>query len=341
MENFLNMFSSSSDAKKPASFDFLGKLFPDTKIANNMKEASDLIGMYNAHDLESMLKFITDANGNALANFGIDQKTVNMVKDFYKTNGPIALSGKNASVYKHFDDVATASFEEKRKQLLEGSQFLKDLGQSPVGKQLKDGIENDLTKIFANMKIMKVKENYLKYEYMFTQLWIIAFLNKINSSMNEFIDKTLELVRNNEEQRNASTRILLKTVLDVVLKGEEDIDENAFNAFRTTLEKTQQQMKQSANKFEQDFATQAEGLKTAIGSVNMSPVVGQQYSQSAKPAQPAQPGQPPSLYSSSSPSSQSSQPAYGSQGQGYGLRGGFLRDGVRPPQAFYDLETDS
>lgn len=276
---------------------------PESEVVKNLNVMTQLLEKFKENDIKELQNVINENRIFEQADLN-DQSFVKIqtiiseyYKEFEKNLEPgVDLKTKTqfGKFYEFLKEIETKDLKESR-EAVTNSELLK---QNP------NELES-VNKIFDNIGIMKAKEKYFKYEYILTQLWLMAFLKKLNVTLMEFTEKTIELVEKNEKKRNEWAHLMLDKLLAIMASMSSDLNEQDFEFFRQGLDKFKGKMEQDTEK----VRTTIEGFAKDINQTL---------------AATATPGAGPGA----------------GQAQGPGLRGGFVRDGSRFPQAFYELSRE-
>jgi hypothetical protein len=275
-------------------------VYPNTDIAKNLDEASKLLSKYKDNNLGELINSIRE-DKDLQRQLGInltnpDDPIMKLVNEFNKKFESFDKNGTNlneilkgTNFYNNLKAVEENDLKAVKDKVLSSPLLLNNKSES-------DSVET----IFKNIAIMRSKEQYFKYEYLLTQIWIISYLNKINSSVLEFTQKTIELVKKNEEQRNEYTKQMLHTLLSVIVHTEEDLNEKQFDAFKKAMTTLELNTKASADNLAKELNQNRIKMNDANQPVTVTP---------------------------------------GSSGGRRKQKGGFVRDFSRFPQPFYELSS--
>lgn len=302
VNNFNPLSSSRESSSSMPDIDI-----PKTKLIENLDITKQLLEKYNKNDVFDLIEFIK-TNKQLQKDIGFDMS---------ENSVPIKLITAYQKKFK-------ANLGDKNlEDILKGSQFIEYLGQIQDNEMSKDKervLSSEILKnspeeqqkvreIFTSISNMKTKEEYYKYEYLLTQIWILSYLTNMNTSVTEFIDSTLTLVKTNEEQRNNYTRQMLKILLDIMNK-EDKLDEENFRFFKNAMTEFETKIATSSKQLQDGLAKSQSQLQKKIPT---TPDVVQGQVQATIPTQ-AQRG-----------------------GSKKKQTGGFVRDFSRFPQSFYEF----
>lgn len=283
---------------------------PNTDFAKKLELAGDLIKKYNENDIKKLLdeiykNEIYDSNN-------IDGNILKIIETFYAkfqshiVGKDIKLEDKlkYQTFYKFLEEVESDSIKNAKEEILKS-----DLLQNSNEKQ-------NVETIFNNIAILRAKEQYFKYEYILTQLWIMSYLKTINTAVTEFIDKTVTLVKTNETYRNDYTKEMIAKIMAMLKETNTNVDTGAFTFFKDELDKFKDNVDSKSKELQTTLKNNATDLQKAF-----TPSIGQ----------PLSTGQP--------------QQYTNGQRQGGKIKkkdskkqnGGFVRDHSRFAQSFYSL----
>ncbi len=279
---------------------------PDTVFAKNLEVAGELIKKYNENDIKKLLDQIY--KNKIYEADKIDPNILKIIENFY-SKFQSHISGTNIKLedklqyqtfYKFLEEVESDSIKNAKEEILRS-----ELLQNSNEKQ-------NVEKIFSNIAILRAKEQYFKYEYILTQLWIMSYLKTINTAVTEFVEKTVTLVKTNETHRNDYTKEMIAKIMAMLKETNTNVDTGAFNFFKGELEKFRSDVENKSKELQDQLKKEQKDLQKTF--TNNLPSVAEQ---------PSQPTQQANMYNG--------------QGGKKKQKGGFVRDHSRFPQSFYDL----
>lgn len=296
--------------EKPAQVQSLDKvIYPNTKIADNLSNASKLLQEYGKNDLFELQEKYKNPEADAV------------VKQFqeYVTSSSMTLA----------DFKNKANLDAKMKNMFPALKFVEDkhmaalenqILNTPFMKTIVTPAEQEKVKeIINSVKIIKAREQFFKYEYLFTQIWLVEYIKRMNSAVTEFSEKTLEMYKKNEENRNNYVKEMFRVLLNLIAAEENSISEAQFNLFEKAMVSFENNLTQKGEEFKKQLQSAQDSL---VGAVS-TPV--------AQPAAAAVPG-------AGAPASGGRKlKRKGKKGQ----KGGFVRDFSRFPQSFYELDNNN
>jgi hypothetical protein len=296
----------------------------NTQIVQNLETASGLLDKFKSNDMSALINYIK-SNPKLSSDLGIDLSNPNdnplkIVEEFNKKFTQ-HLNGRNlqdilksTDFFKFIKETELKTLDEAKTKVL-SSDILK---HSPEEK-------GKIGTIFENIATIRAKEQYYKYEYLLTQIWIIAYIKNMNTTIIDFTEKTLTMVKKNEEQRNEYTKQMLHTLLQIMIEAESDINEKDFDFFKKALASFETKLYQSTTELNDEIrkeATRVQSVQALQNQQKVNTVVGgfAGAASSAKKGGFVRDG------------SRFPAAAFAAEQDG-----GFVRDGSRFPQAFYEL----
>ena len=296
----------------------------NTQIVQNLETASGLLDKFKSNDMSALINYIK-SNPKLSNDLGIDLSNPNdnplkIVEEFNRKFTQ-HLNGRNlqdilksTDFFKFIKETELKTLDEAKTKVL-SSDILK---HSPEEK-------GKIGTIFENIATIRAKEQYYKYEYLLTQIWIIAYIKNMNTTIIDFTEKTLTMIKKNEEQRNEYTKQMLHTLLQIMIEAESDINEKDFEFFKKALASFETKLYQSTTELNDEIrkeATRVQSVQALQNQQKVNTVVGgfAGASSAAKKGGFVRDG-------SRFPTT------FAAQEQD----GGFVRDGSRFPQAFYEL----
>lgn len=322
--------SSTTTSRSPQvkSLNELPTFVPIKDLLSKLELAQGLTATYkDTNDIDSLIKYI-EQNQAALGTTPIDENIKKHIAEYYtdfnkhiQSNSGYQSSTdkdkflkeqlKYENFYKFLKGNKTKEFEASKKAVLD----------SPLLKSNRQESEKVST-IFDNIAIMKAKEQFFKYEYILTQIWVLSYLQNMNSAVTSFTTESIKLIESNEKARNTYAETMIQTILNVLMKAEEGISAEDLKFFRTRLDEFQQKMQQTTAATKTQLEQKQQTLNRTLSSSapNGTPLAasgGKSYR--SKKGGFVRDG------SRLPPLSQLSQ------------NGGFVRDGTHLPQSFYDL----
>lgn len=276
----------------------------------NLKETADLLGKYADNNMAELVKFIRK-DEKLLKDMGISPEQnayiFQMVANYEKlfddnTEGKdnIAAILKGTNFYEYFQKIEESELQVTKKNIID-SELVEMSGE-----------KQNIEKIFGNITKLRAKEQYFKYQYLLSQIWILAYVSKMNSTITEFSEKTLKLFQSNEEKRNAHVREMLSQLIAILIGTDNDLSEQDFKVFKDQMAVLEGKLQKNSVDLHTSLQKTQTGLTGILGSVSTSTV----SQQSRK------------------------QPGLGDGGGKKKQKGGFVRDASRFPQAFYDLSNE-
>jgi len=329
---------------------------PTTDLLENLGKASKLVGEYSKNDIKELMNYI-ESNDKEVIDPTLKDKILGYYKKFENytsksTNGQTLQANmkenmKYENFYKFLKQNETSDLLEKKEAILKSPLLASNTEE-----------QKTVTTIFDNIAIMKAKEQYYKYEYILTQIWIMSYLKNMNTAVTEFTEKTLTLVKDNEEFRNRYAKEMLQEIVNILVQSEGDLKDGDFDFFRkqlinfqTNIEKTrdelevkvkenEQQLTAALNPDEQrkaaafsierearDKALIEQGRKEVLAKTQQNSLLrDKQTLQNADKAR-----------SILGTTAQPQRPGFG--GKSKKQNGGFVRDHSSFPQAFYELNN--
>lgn len=294
---------------KPAQVQSLDKvIYPNTKIADNLSNASKLLQEYGKNDLFELQEKYKNPEADAV------------VKQFqeYVTSSSMTLADfKNKAI-----------LDAKMKNMFPALKFVEDkhmaalenqILNTPFMKTIVTPAEQEKVKeIINSVKIIKAREQFFKYEYLFTQIWLVEYIKRMNAAVTEFSEKTLEMYKKNEENRNNYVKEMFRVLLNLIAAEENSISEAQFNLFEKAMVSFENNLTQKGEEFKKQLQSAQDSLVGAVSTPVAQPTA-------------AVPG-------AAVPTSGGRKlKRKGKKGQ----KGGFVRDFSRFPQSFYELEGNS
>jgi len=284
---------------------------PDTVLAKNLEVAGELIKKYNENDIKKLLEEIY--KNKLYDSTKIDANLLKIIENFYgkfqtHINGKgIKLEDKlqYQTFYKFLEEVESDSIKTAKEDILKS-----ELLQNSTEKK-------NVETIFNNIAILRAREQYFKYEYILTQLWIMSYLKTINTSVTEFIDKTLTLVKINETHRNDYTKEMIAKIMAMLKETNTNVDTGAFDFFKHELEKFRQDVENKSKELQTNLKKNTGELHDALANVNIP------QNSIQEDLSNQQQDRYPTMYRGGK--KKKSQ------------KGGFVRDHSRFPQSFYSL----
>ena len=269
------------------------KFIPSEDVLKRLKVAQDLLEKYNSNDIVE-LKTVIENNKENLGE--MDENVKKQINEFnsYLTKDNRDRTGKMGNFetfYKFLKEIEQSELNSKKTEIV---------NQTFLGDDQKKVVES----IFNNISTMKAKEQFYKYEYLLTQIWLVNHTKNLNTAVTEFVDKTTKLVMEHEEFRNQYVRNMLNTIQSILTQSQLDLDEKDFEPFRKQLASFQDVMNKQQETLEKEIQdSKAELQNTVVQGMGQ--------------AMAAQQG--------------------GAKKKTKKQKGGFLRDHSMLPQAFYDL----
>lgn len=292
---------------KPAQVQSLDKvIYPNTKIADNLKTASDLLKEYSKNDLFEFQGKYNNPQAQAV------------VKQFqeYVTSSTMTLDDFKFKSRDGDDKLkkmfpALKEVEDKHMAALENN-----ILNTPFMKTIVTPAEQEKVKeIINSVKIIKAREQFFKYEYLFTQIWLVEYIKRMNEAVTEFSTKTLEMYKQNEENRNNYVKEMFRVLLNLIAAEENSITEAQFKLFEQAMSSFENNLTETGEKFKREL-TAAQGT------------LAEQIAPAAVPAAaPVAPSAPASGGARKKTKKSKKQ------------QGGFVRDFSRFPQSFYELDS--
>lgn len=288
-------------------------------VSQNIEAAIDLLKRYNNGNIQSFYKHISENAPFSNDLKSLDPVTREKLKKYIDSLGNIETNARftqalqNYNLQTIFKEDQSANF----KQQLEG---------------LRRDIDPNLFKeaeTFANqLAEITSREKYFKYYYLLTQLWLIVYIRRMSTAVVDFTTTTINLFNITEKKRNDSTTNLLKKLLLLLKTEQGDLSEADFNFFRTSMTAFEKEIAASTAQMRDGLVkAKAQLSKAADASFdsarpNSAPITGQR-------------GMPQTMPGSARPGSAPPGPAP----PGPGYSGGFVRDGSRFPESFYEEQS--
>lgn len=336
--------SGSEESKMDLQMPTVGKTLEKMKgdeLLVQLEGALDLLESYRKNDMPELLGKIEKDQPlmKELAAAGIDfsdkagsPKT--LVENFSKKLGKWLSYNKNTSLTAK----NVLSDPPRLYKLIEESErerlkpFLENIKRSALFKTVDaDKLQNNeqykTIESFVNrFAVRNAHEEYYKYEYYISLMWISSHLMKVKMAINEFTENTVKVVAEQEQKRNEHTRELVKNLLSIVLGPQDDLKPEDYDSFRTYFDTYKANMIK-ANK---DLTERmAENRKIANEQSKMMNREGD-----GAEARRTQDGRSFDEFNGGFARDGSRFPEAFFETQ----RGGFVRDGSRFPQTFYELE---
>jgi len=271
------------------------KFIPSEDVLKRLKVAQDLLEKYNSNDIVE-LKTVIENNKENLGE--MDENVKKQINEFnsYLSKDNRDRTGKMSNFetfYKFLKEIEQSELNSKKTEIV---------NQTFLGDDQKKVVES----IFNNISTMKAKEQFYKYEYLLTQIWLVNHTKNLNTAVTEFVDKTTKLVMEHEEFRNQYVRNMLNTIQSILTQSQLDLDEKDFEPFRKQLASFQDVMNKQQEALEKEIQDSKAELQNTVVQGMGQAMAAQQGGAKKKAKKPKQ-------------------------------KGGFLRDHSMLPQAFYDL----
>jgi hypothetical protein len=305
---------NSSSSSSSGSSSQNGEKGPAKDFVDSLNVAQKLFDEFKKRDGVSLVKFITD---NKLMD--IDKDFKDKIETHYKEfDDHLKLNEE----YNILDNAGKKTYRNTQLAYPKFYELLKEIKNKNF-KAVKDKIiESDIIKsnssnkqsienIFNNIATMRAKEEFYKNEYIITQIWMLSYLQNLNTGVATFITDTIKLVKENEERRNREAKEMIANIIKILSETDGNLNENDIKFFKEQFDKYQ-----------------ATALATSTKLVNNIEQAGNELTQQAANKSPA-PGQ-------------SSTPAQGgksNKNKKSTQKGGFVRDHSRFPQSFYELSN--
>lgn len=321
--------SNQPATQQVKSLNELPTFVPVKDLLTKLELAQGLTATYkDTNDINSLIKYI-ETNQAALGTTPIDENIKKHIAEYYTSFNQHIQS--NASIQSYTPDQKEAYLRDKLKyenfytflkanKTKEFEASKREVLDSPLLKANRQESDKIAT-IFDNIAIMKAKEQFFKYEYILTQIWVLSYLQNMNSAVTSFTAKSIELIEANEKARNAYAETMIQTILTVLMKAEEGISAQDLAFFRTRLNEFHQKMQQTTE------STKAQLAKEQT-------VLAKQVAQVTPPAGTPVTGTP---FRGGKKSKKGGFVRDGSRLPQLPQAGGFVRDGTHLPQSFYDL----
>lgn len=300
-------------------------------LLHELKKAMMLLTSYRNNNMSELLqtiqrdpKLMQELKDDAGIDFGDANGPVKIVGHFDKKmqywltkKNPVELNANVISnptkLYKLIEDAEKERLAQKLTEIVRtgifGSFDEQELRSNEQYKTVKEMMEQIARR--------NAHEDYYKYEYYISLMWISSYLMKVKTAVTEFTENTIKTVEEKERQRNAYVGDLLKNLLSVMMGTHQDIDVELYESFRKHFdefrEKTTKLSVKSAEELSDIRQTMNERLKAQM------PMPGQSRRQDQQGGFVRDGSRFPEAFFE-------------------GQSGGFVRDGSRFPQSFYDLE---
>lgn len=297
---------SAATGDKPAQVQSLDKvIYPNTKIAENLSNASQLLQEYSKNDLFELQEKYKNPEADAVVKkFQEYVTSSSMTLADFKNQANLDAKLKNMfPALKMVEDKHMAALEN---QIL-NTPFMKTIVTPAEQEKVKE--------IINSVKIIKAREQFFKYEYLFTQIWLVEYIKRMNAAVTEFSEKTMEMYKQNEENRNNYVKEMFRVMLNLIAAEENSISEAQFNLFEKAMAS-----------FENNLTQKGEEFKAQLQSAQ-----GQLADSLAPTAAPATAGVP-------APATGATSGGGKKKTKSKKQRGGFVRDFSRFPQSFYELD---
>lgn len=295
---------------KPTQVQSLDKvIYPDTKIADNLSNASKLLQEYGKNDLFELQEKYKNPEAEAVVKQFQEYVTSSSMKlEDFKNKAMLEAKLKNMFP-------ALKEVEDKHMAALENS-----ILNTPFMKTIVTPAEQEKVKeIINSVKIIKAREQFFKYEYLFTQIWLVEYIKRMNAAVTEFSGKTLEMYKKNEENRNNYVKEMFRVMLNLIAAEENNITEAQFKLFEKAMASFENNLTEQGEKFKKELQGAQTGLVGAITPA--APVI-----------PTAAPGPVPAPVSGGGRKKKRA---------GKKQKGGFVRDFSRFPQSFYELDGNT
>jgi hypothetical protein len=307
---------------------------PESSLKNNLDIAIKLVEKYQDNDIEELLKYIKE---NKQLIDVTDEKIIAKINKYYKDFEENGLGKPNAERYKGKDNkrLRYSTFYEFLEQIeKKDTDHIKQdiLKNNLFSEQTIEGKENreQFNTIVGTINTMKAKEKFFKYEYILTQIWIMNFIKVINDGFVDFTTKMIDHVKENENIRNTKTNEMLQAVLKI-LSDSDGAEMKDFELFHNKFETFKTDISKASINLEKQIQTTKNNITNTLSKVDVN------LKGTATPTSTAPPtgtGQP----TGAAPPTGAATPKGGrSKSAAARMKGGFVRDGVRFPQAFYEL----
>jgi uncharacterized protein YerC len=294
--------------------------YANTKIVENLSEASELIKKYSANNIFDMIEYIKK-NDELQRELGIDSKSsspLKIIETFHALQNAQPADLDSNNFYTFIKNEQSKLLQDAKSKVLQSPLLPADSSE-----------RKKVEEIFGNIATIRSREQYYKYEYLLSQLWILTFMRHMNTTIFEFTNKTLQMVKENETKRNKYTKDMLHEILNILVTNENDISEADFKFFKDKMSEYEIKLAEESRRITEMIA---EGAQSAVAASRTAGPSGLSAATSGLGAPGQQPG----------PGQQGQQQqGYNGAPANYGgsQQGGFIRDHSRFPQAFYDLES--
>ena len=270
------------------------KYFGTNDFQNNMQKLSSLVDDYNEGDIEKLANSI-------MANYGLDESEKAAITKVMqphivhlKTLGyeNIKTAFKDNKLYEGF--VQASKTDTKRNQLLAESKQ-----QFPMFSADIDKFVNGVTNITS-------REQFFKFHYLYSQIWIIMYIKTIKTAVTEFTTTSIDIFNKIEVSRTQNTKLLIEKLLALLANNQGDLDEADFSYFKASLNNLKAKIQEDIGKSERQLKDAKTTMLTSINTTGANDAL-----------------------------SQRNVKEQGQQGQQSQKVGGFVRDGSRFPESFY------
>jgi hypothetical protein len=169
-------------------------------------------------------------------------------------------------------------------------------------------VKKGLDAIFGNISNIRAKYKYFEHEYINMNLFLIVFLQHTHNTMNDFINEVMKIVAERDIYRQKAMGELIALLVKILTASELDIKPEDFTMINKLMTDMEKQTEEERKSFQAKFAAVEAAASTKLDNGMFAT--------------------PPRTHPNASRVFNRSMSI-----------GGYIRDGSRFPQSFYDLSN--
>ena len=243
------------------------------EVVSGITKMSNVIQKYNADDSNYLVNLV---HSNTNKNGQIPEKILTNLTNFHAmilknleanrgTMNQEAFNANKKKVYADKPQLRNIVSSELTKQLNIDQKTLTDnyaiLKNSPTAAK---GVET----IFKNINSIHSKYKYFEYEFINMNIFIIAFLQQTQITMNEFITKVIQISKERDEFREKVLSNMIDLLVNILAKSDLQIDPLEFDKINAMMINLQNQTVQQQKILEDKLKNAADTATNQLAPAN-------------------------------------------------------------------------
>lgn len=307
--------ANPADKKKDVET-MISEYFESNDFKKDMDKLSGLVDRYNEGDMKKLFASIINEYDLDASEKEAMKKVIQPHIDHLDRIGynEIQDAFKQNKLYQGFVD----RYAKKSSDLLKDS-----VDKFPM-------FAEDIKKFVSGVTNISSREQFFKFHYLYSQIWILMYIKSINGAVVDFTTTSIDIFNKIEVSRTKNTQQLIERLLALLAADTGALNEDDFRYFKTSLDKLKEKLQEDVGKSKEQLLKARESM---VGQLTQQ--TGNLKVDLSAEAPAAAPQEPPG------PQQGFQQQRFNQGGKRNGGKqnGGFVRDGSRFPEAFFAQPT--